>query len=565
MERADEIACAEPPLSGADVRHRAVKGAAILVSRGALIKMIGFGGNVVLARLLVPRDFGLVAFGSTIMFMTNFIGDGGMGAALLRRARAPTRTELGAVNGLQLAVALLVLSLSAAAAVPLGSDALVTTVMVSALPITALRTPSAIMLERQLSYGPMALVDIAEVVSYYSWAIPGVILGAGVWALATGTVVRAVCGTATIMFFTPVGIVLPRINLAVMRPLWRFGARVQAARLSGLARDQGINIATAGLAGVADLGVWSLAGRLMSVPALLLDTLWNVSYPAISRLRDAGEDVTGVVVRSVRLTAIGIGVLLVPLIASAPAMVPTVFGPQWHGAVDVVTLLPLGILVMGPVSVSTSGFLYSIGDAGAVLRAVVASAIVNLTVGVALLALFGITGLAAGTALAYLTEARFLAQATRRHVQTRLFATSGPVMLSAAAIALSVNAAVRLAPPTLLPALAAAALSLLVFFGWVALIANADLRLLLRTAQNLMRRRSTPTPERPHERADERPRQVHRAPQVTPGRLPERPGQSPRLVHRTPHMTAPGRPPERSGQSPRQVHRAPQITPAQGG
>jgi len=231
----------------------------------------------------------------------------------------------------------------------------------------------------------------------------------------------------------------------------------------------------------------------------------------------------------------------------------------------VVTLLPLGILVMGPVSVSTSGFLYSIGDAGAVLRAVVASAIVNLTVGVALLALFGITGLAAGTALAYLTEARFLAQATRRHVQTRLFATSGPVMLSAAAIALSVNAAVRLAPPTLLPALAAAALSLLVFFGWVALIANADLRLLLRTAQNLMRRRSTPTPERPHERADERPRQVHRAPQVTPGRLPERPGQSPRLVHRTPHMTAPGRPPERSGQSPRQVHRAPQITPAQGG
>lgn len=542
LERADDTACAEPSLSGADVRHRAVRGAAILVSRGALIKLIGFGGNVVLARLLVPRDFGLVAFGSTIMFMTNFLGDGGMGAALLRRARAPSRTELGAVNGLQLAVALLVLLISALAAVPLGSDALVTTVMVSALPITALRTPSAIMLERQLSYGPMALVDIAEVVSYYSWAVPGVILGAGVWALATGTVVRAVCGTATIMFFTPVGIVLPRINLAVMRPLWRFGARVQAARLSGLARDQGINIATAGLAGVADLGVWSLAGRLMSIPALLLDTLWNVSYPAISRLRDAGEDVTGVVVRSVRLTAIGIGVLLVPLIASAPAMVPTVFGPQWHGVVDVVTLLPLGILVMGPVSVSTSGFLYSIGEAGAVLRAVVASAIVNLTVGVGLLALFGITGLAAGTSLAYLTEARFLAHATRRHVQTRLFVTSGPVMVSAAAIALSINAAVRLAPPTLLPALAAGALSLLVFCGWVALIANADLRLLLRTAQNVMRLRPTPTPERPHERTARRPRQVHRAPQVTPGR-----------------------PPERSGQSPRQVHRAPQVTPARGG
>ncbi len=516
LERGERTACAEPALSGADVRQRAIKGAAVLVSRGALIKLIGFGGNVVLARLLVPRDFGLVAFGATIMFMTNFIGDGGMAAALLRREQAPTRTELGAVNGLQLAVALLVLAISTLAAVPLGSDALVTTVMVSALPITALRTPSAIMLERQLSFGPMALVDIAEVVSYYCWAIPGVILGAGVWALATGTVVRAVCGTATIMFFTPVGIVLPRINVGVMRPLWRFGARVQAARLSGLARDQGINVATAGLAGVAGLGVWSLAGRLMSIPALLLDTLWNVSYPAMSRLRDAGEDLTAVVTRSVRLSAIGTGLLLVPVIASAPAMVPSVFGPQWYGVVDVITLLPLGMLVMGPVSVSTSGFLYSAGEAGAVLRAVALSAVVNLTVGVGLLALFGITGLAAGTSLAYLTEAAFLARATRRHVQARLFATSGPVMAGAAAIALLINAATRLAPPTLPSALAAGALSVIQFCGWVALIANADLRVLLRTGQDLVRGRATPAPELPPEPPGGRPRLVHRAPQMTP-------------------------------------------------
>lgn len=374
------------------------------------------------------------------------------------------------------------------------------------------------MLERRLSYGPMALVDIAEVVSYYCWAIPGVILGAGVWALATGTVVRAVCGTATIMFFTPVGIVLPRINVSVMRPLWRFGARVQAARLSGLARDQGINIATAGLAGVAGLGVWSLAGRLMSIPALLLDTLWNVSYPAMSRLRDAGEDLTAVVARSVRLTAIGTGVLLVPVIASAPAMVPSVFGPQWYGAIDVITLLPLGMLVMGPVSVSTSGFLYSAGEAGAVLRALAASAVVNLTLGVGLLALAGITGLAAGTSLAYLTEAAFLARATRRHMRARLFATSGPVMVSAAAIALPINAATRLAPPTLLAAVAAGTLSVILFCGWVALIANSDLRLVLRTARDLTRGRPAPIQEVPHEHPGRRARLVYRAPQVTPAR-----------------------------------------------
>jgi O-antigen/teichoic acid export membrane protein len=467
-----------------------VTGAAVLVTRGALIKAIGFGGNIVFARLLVPKDFGLVAFGATIMFMTNFIGDGGMGAALLRREQPPTRVELGAVNGLQLTVGLLVAAITALSALPLGSGALITTVMVSALPITALREPTAIMLERRLSYGPLALVDIAEVVSYYCWAIPGVILGAGVWALATGTVVRAICGTATIIPFSSVGFVTPRMNWAVMRPLWRFGVRVQAARLSALARDQGVNIATAAIVGVAGLGIWSLAGRLMSIPALLLDTLWSVSYPAMSRLRDAGEDLTGVVAHSVRLTAIGTGALLVPVIACAPAMVPSLFGEQWRGVVDVITILPLGMLVMGPVSVSTSGFLYSLGEAGSVLTAVVASAVVNLTVGSALLALFGITGLAAGTSLAYLTEAAFLARATQRHLQLRLLATSGPLMLGAAVIALAINAASRLTEPTLLPAVGAAAAALVLWVAWVALIARSDLRLLLRTARGLARRRS---------------------------------------------------------------------------
>lgn len=490
MKSAEQTACAEPSLSGEDVRRRAVTGAAVLVSRGALIKAIGFGGNIVLARLLVPRDFGLIAFGTTIMFMTNFIGDGGMGAALLRRKQPPTRVELGAVNGLQLVVALLVAALTALSALPLGSGALITTVMVLALPITALRTPTAITLERQLSYGPLALVDIVEVVSYYCWSIPGVVLGGGVWVLATGTVARAVCGTATLMFFSAVGIVRPRLDLDVMRPLWRFGVNVQGARLSALARDQAVNVATAAIVGVAGLGLWSLAGRLMSIPALLLDTLWNVSYPAMSRLRDAGEDLTAVVARSVRLTTIGTGALLVPVIGSAPALVPSLFGGQWRGVVDVITILPLGMLVMGPVSVSTSGFLYSLGEAGSVLRALVASAVVNLSLGVGLLALFGITGLAAGTTLAYLTEALFLARATQRHVHARLLATSGPLMVGAAVIALAVNAASRSTAVALLPGIAAAVAALALWGALVALIARDDLRLLLATVMGVIRRRS---------------------------------------------------------------------------
>ena len=348
----------------------------MLVGRGALIKAIGFGGNIVLARLLVPRDFGLVAFGTTIMFMTNFIGDGGMGAALVRRDRRPTRVELGAVNGLELSVAVLVAALTALSALPLGAGALVTTVMVLALPITALRTPTEIMFQRQL----------------HLWAVGSgrhrrggqlLLLGAfrgSCWARASGAghghVVRAVCGTVVLMVFSSVGIVRPRINVKVLRPLWRFGVNVQGARLRRSARPVGGRRDRGGDRGVAGLGIWSLAGRLMSIPALLLDTLWNVSDPAMSRLRDAGEDRRldrgpfGASDDDRHRSAAGAGDRI-----SARRLVPALFGAQWHGVVDVITILPLGMLVMGPVSVSTSGFLDAVGgDAGAVLKALVASA-----------------------------------------------------------------------------------------------------------------------------------------------------------------------------------------------
>ena len=45
------------------LRNPTVRGAAVLMARGALILVFGVGANIVLARLLVPRDFGLVALG----------------------------------------------------------------------------------------------------------------------------------------------------------------------------------------------------------------------------------------------------------------------------------------------------------------------------------------------------------------------------------------------------------------------------------------------------------------------------------------------------------------------
>src|SRR5262249_7475641 len=85
-----------------EIRSRAASGAIAVAARSIIVCLITFGGGVVLARLLQPRDFGIVALGSTAIAFGYVLADGGLGAALIRRSTAPSRDELSSLLGFQL-------------------------------------------------------------------------------------------------------------------------------------------------------------------------------------------------------------------------------------------------------------------------------------------------------------------------------------------------------------------------------------------------------------------------------------------------------------------------------
>ena len=70
-------------MSAGEVKQRAVTGAAVDVLRGIGVRSIGLVGTLVLARLLTPYDFGIVAFGATLVTFANFLADGGIGSGFL--------------------------------------------------------------------------------------------------------------------------------------------------------------------------------------------------------------------------------------------------------------------------------------------------------------------------------------------------------------------------------------------------------------------------------------------------------------------------------------------------
>ena len=382
---------------GADAAHdRAAGGAALLGGRGVLVYAFGIVANIALARLLSPRDFGVVALGGVLLVAGAQVAHGGMGAALIRRREAPERVELEAVHGAQLALATALAVAGGGVALAFGRDGAIVAVMLLSLPITTLRLPATILLERRLVYGPIALVDLVEAIAYYVWALAAVGLGFGVWGLASGFVARAVIGVVLMLRVGPGGFVRPRMSWQHVRPVISFGAQIQLNALLVVARDQTINVLVAALAGVATLGVWSLAYRVLQVPTLIVTTVARVMFPLASHSVRIGQDPRPLIERTIGVTAVALGVTVAPLAGLLPAALPAILGPEWRDVSATLLWSALALLLTAPVLASTFGYLHAMGHPRTTAAGIAAQAVVWLAVTAALLPSLDATAVGVG-------------------------------------------------------------------------------------------------------------------------------------------------------------------------
>jgi O-antigen/teichoic acid export membrane protein len=415
----------------ADIRRRAVNGAALVVARGFLVRLLGFASYVVVARFVTPAEFGVFTFGAAIVTAGLFLSDAGMAAALVRQPEEPDHADLRAVQGLQLAVSGTFAALAMAAGAVIGGNGLVVATMTLSLPITTLRVPALTLMERHLDYRPLVAVEVAETLAYSVVVVAAVVAGAGVWGLAGAIVVRAAFGTLAMTRVGPVGFVAPSVDPPRVRPILRYGAKFQALGAVGVVNEQVYNPAVAAIAGVGALGIWGMAYRIMQLPQLIFISLRRVSYPAMARLIGAADDLRATVERSARLAALGSGAVLVPLAGCCSALVPLVFGAQWADAAEILPGLCLGLMIGGPVSVAVAAYLLAADRAGIVLKSAILRVVAMLAVALSLLPLIGVVALGLGYVAAAVVEAVVLGRAARRELGVRLGRTLAPSCLSA--------------------------------------------------------------------------------------------------------------------------------------
>ncbi len=486
----------DPKLSHATIRSRAMSGAALVAGRGVALLVLAVVANAVLAHLLSPRQFGLVAFGLAIMTFASSLADGGLGSALIRSSTPIDTPTLKSVFALELTVTTVLFVAIAVVSFPFfGLAGQLTALMALTLPLGSLTTPVTIVLERNLDYRVLARVELLQALVYYSFSVTAVAAGLGVWGLASATVVRTGVSVVLLYLARRDLFFLPLFSYTRIRPLLRFGLNFQATSFVNVVRDQGMNIGIAAIAGTATLGVWTLARRLLELPMLLFQTLWRVSFPAMSQLVRAGSDVRSLIERGAKVTSIGSGFVLATVAAASPGLVPAIFGGRWHEAGTVVPIACAGLLVPGPISVATAGFLYAAGDAGSVLVATIAHTAVWLAVSLLLLPSLGVIAIPIGWAVGSAVDMIALASATYRHVPAKLFrSVARPTVAALAGGGAGILFSV-LVGPSLWGGFASALIALAVYSGLLLALERAETAQLVTTMLASVRAASaTPTP-----------------------------------------------------------------------
>jgi O-antigen/teichoic acid export membrane protein len=305
--------------------------------------------------------------------------------------------------------------------------------MAVSLPIASFKVPSGVVIERRMFYRPLVRTDIFETVVYNGLAIGLVVAGLGVWGLVIATVVRAVAGTALLLATGGVGFLLPSFSFRMIRPFLSFGLQFQAVNVMNTVRDQGLNLVTAAIGGLSVLGIWSLANRVLQGIMLVFESLWRVSFPAITRLIETGESPQPSIERALALMTTFTGFVVAAIGGTAPALVPVAFGGAWQDAVPVLPWAAAGILLAGPVSTSTVGLLYARGRPGTVLVAVVAHSITWFAVAVPLLPSLGAESLGIGWCVAAIVDVAILGRALAQYRVGVISQCAPTVLLTVAA------------------------------------------------------------------------------------------------------------------------------------
>lgn len=330
-----------------DLSGKALRGGGTtLVAQGFRL-LLQFGSVLVLARLLAPADFGLVAMVTSVIGVAELVRDLGLSNAAVR---APTlsrheQTNLFWANtGIGLSCSVIAAASAPLVSILYGEPELVAIVLAVAgvFTLNGAAAQFRVGLTRDLRFGRLAVTDIGGQAAGVAVAIGAAVAGAGLWALVAQQLTNAVVALVLAVGFSPFRPGWVRRDVSI-RGFVGFGGRLLGTSGLWWATKNLDNVILGVVAGPVALGVYARAYQLLMTPLNQLNApMTRVALPVLSAVHDERDRFSRYVGTAQLVGCYVTAPVLAVAAALCSPLVAVLLGPDWAAVAPVFAALAVG-------------------------------------------------------------------------------------------------------------------------------------------------------------------------------------------------------------------------------
>jgi len=400
----DAKACVRSPFDTehlkTGLRGRSVRGGvATMLGQGAHF-IIHTASTIILARLLTPSDFGLIAMVTAVTGFASLFKDLGLSAATIQKAEI-THEQISTLFWVNVAVSTLIALVTAALAPAIALFyaeprlVLITLALSLVFLFGGLTVQHQALLQRQMRFTALAAIQVISILAGVIAAIAAAARGVGYWTLVIMQVVNAMfifLGVWLICGWRP-GL---RVRGSGVLAMVKFGGHITGFDIVNYFARNLDNILLGRFWGASTLGLYSRAYNIMMLPINQIRVpLNNVAMSALSHLQNDPIRFKRYYIKLITLIAFIAMPLMVFLFVCGDQVIYLLLGSQWSGAIVIFKILCINAFIQP--TMSTGGLvLISLGQSKRYLTVGIINSII-----IVISFVFGLPWGATGIATAY--------------------------------------------------------------------------------------------------------------------------------------------------------------------
>lgn len=324
------------------MKDKLAKGVLWLGAAKVIINLLALFSTLLLARLLTPEDFGLVALATTMLTIISAVTELSLASALIHH-NDPTDTHFHTAWTLNLSRAVIVGILFCAAA-PIAAWGFkeprllnIMLVLGASVVMAGFNNPKTVMLTRNLVFWQEFVITVSQKFAGFLVGITIAIIYKSYWALVGGAIASQLIGIIVSYFIIPFR---PKFSFTHAKELWSFSIWLTLGQIVNTINWRLDYMLIGGYLGRPALGYYSVGDNLAGMPTReVIGPLETTLFPGFTqiahdnnRLKLAYRSAQSLITTIALPAGVGVALIAHPLVVLA-------MGAKWLPAVDVIQVL----------------------------------------------------------------------------------------------------------------------------------------------------------------------------------------------------------------------------------